>query len=57
MKSLGFESSRANTDVWMRDSVRKDGVTKYCEYVLFYNDDCLMMSDRGDYVLRNEIGK
>ena len=41
----------------MRESVRKDGVTKYYEYVLLYTDDCLVISDRGEDVLRNEIRK
>ena len=57
MKFLGFESSRADPDVWMRESVREDGFTKYYEYVLLYTDDCLVISDRGESVLRNEIGK
>ena len=57
MKFLGFESSRADPDVWMRESVRKYGVTKYYEYVLLYTDDCLVISDRGEDGLRNEIGK
>ena len=45
MKFLGFKSSRAYPDVWMREYVRKYGVTKYYEYVLLYTDDCLVMSD------------
>ena len=57
MKFLGFESSRADPDVWMRESVREDGFTKYYEYVLLYTDDCLVISDHGERVLRNEIGK
>ena len=45
MTFLGFESSRADSDVWMRQSVRRDRVTKYWEYVLLYTDDCLVISD------------
>ena len=37
--------------------MRKDGVTKYYEYVLLYTDDCLVFSDRAKSVLRNELGK
>ena len=48
MKFLGFESSCADKDVWMQESVQKDGVTKYYEYVLLYTDDCLVISDRGE---------
>ena len=34
MKFLGFESLCADPDVWMIESVREDGITKYHEYVL-----------------------
>ena len=57
MKFLGFGSYHADLDVWVQESVRKDGVTKYYEYVLLYTDDCLVISDHGGDVLRNEIGK
>ena len=39
MKFLGFESSRADPDVRMREYVQKCGVTDYYEYVLLYTDD------------------
>ena len=57
MKLLGFESSRVDPDVCMRESVRKDGVAKYYDYVLLYKDDFLVISDSGVDVLRNEIEK
>ena len=57
MKILGFESSRADPDVWMRESVQKDGLTKQFEYVLLYTDDCLVISDQEKSVLQNEIGE
>ena len=57
MKFLGFEYSQADPDVWMRESVRKDGSTKYYEYVLLYTDDCLVISDQEETVLCKEIGK
>ena len=57
MKLPGFESSRADPAVWMRESVRKDGVTKYYDYVLLYTDECLVMRDRGESVLRKDTGK
>ena len=57
MKFLGFEYSQADPDLWMRKSFRKYGFTKYYEYVLLYTDDCLVISDRGETVLRKEIGK
>ena len=52
MKLLELESLHADPDVWMKESERKDGVTKYYEYVLLYIDDCLAMSDRFESVLR-----
>jgi len=34
----------------------KDGTTYY-EYVLLYTNDCLVISDNAESILRNEIGK
>ncbi len=56
MKHLGFKSCRADPDVWMRDAVKSDGHAYY-EYCLLYTDDCLVVSHKGEEVLRNEIGK
>ena len=57
MKHIGFELSKAYPDVWIRKSVRKDGITRYYEYVLLYTDDCLVISNRPESILRKEIGK
>ena len=57
MKFIGFEYSQADPDVWMRESVQKYGSTKYYECVLLYTDDCLVISNRGETVLRKEKGK
>ena len=40
----------------MRPAIKSDG-TKYYEYVLLYTDDCLVISDRAETLLRNEIRK
>jgi hypothetical protein len=56
MKFLGFTSSLADPDVWMRPVVRPDG-SKAWEYVLLYVDDCLVISDNADHILRVEIQK
>ena len=45
MKFLGIESLHAEPDVWMRESVREDVITKYYEYVLLYTYDCLAISN------------
>ena len=56
MARLGFTSSRADPDVWLRLSKRSTG-EDYYEYVLLYVDDVLVISERAEAVLRNEIGK
>ena len=56
IKFLGFNSSRTDPDVWMRESVRTDGFTKYYEYVLLYTENFLVVSGRAETLLRNEIG-
>ena len=39
MEYLGYDSSNANPDVWMRPETRIDGLDYY-EYILLYVDDC-----------------
>ena len=53
--TLGFESCQGDPDVWRREATRTDG-SRYYEYVLLYTDDCLVISDNADEVLRIEIG-
>ena len=43
LRDAGFESSRADPDVWMRPATKPDGF-KYYEYVLIYVDDILAVS-------------
>ena len=57
MNKLGFTSSRADPDVWLRKAKRKESGEKYYEYVLLYCDDCLVISDNAEKVLREEIGQ
>ena len=56
MQHMGFKSCPANPDVWMRPAI-KSGEQEYYEYVLLYTDDCLVISDTGESILRKEIGK
>ena len=56
MTHLGFSSCPADPDVWLRPAETPDG-HHYYEYVLLYTDDCLVISHRGETVLRKEIGK
>lgn len=56
MDHIGFKSCRADPDVWMREAMKADG-SEYWEFVLLYCDDTLAISDRGEHVIRNEIGR
>jgi hypothetical protein len=56
MEHLNFTSCKADADVWMRPATRTDG-TEYYEYVLLYVDDCLVVSENPEAILRQEIGK
>ena len=40
----------------MREAAKSDG-THYWEYALLYTDDTLVISERGEHVLQDEIGK
>ena len=44
---LKFESYLGDDDVWRRPAARSDG-HEYYEYVLFYVDDCLIVSEFGE---------
>ena len=43
LKEMGFESSRADPDVWIRPARREDGL-EYYEMMLVYVDDVLAIS-------------
>lgn len=43
LDDLGFKSSQADPDVWMRPAIKSDG-EEYYEYVLVYVDDILLIS-------------
>ena len=55
MAELGFKSSKAEPDIWFRASKRKNE-DDYYEYVLLYVEDCLVISDRVESLLKDEIG-
>ena len=56
MDHLGFKPCLADPDVWMWLSTKTTG-EEYYEYVLLYIDDALVVSHRGEFILRNELGK
>jgi len=51
MATLGFESCKADPDVWMRKATREDGFDYY-EYVLIYTDDILAISHRPNEIMK-----
>jgi hypothetical protein len=44
LSDLGFTSSLADPDVWMRPATKKDN-HKYYEYIFVYDDDLLVLSE------------
>ena len=44
MEHLGYESFKADPDVWMWSATRTDGLDYY-KYILLYVDDCLCISE------------
>ena len=40
----------------MRPAAQEDGTDVY-KYVLLYTDDCLVVSEKAESILRNEIGR
>ena len=51
MNFLGFKLCQEDPDIWMREVTKTDG-TDYLDYVLLYVDDCLVVSDHGEKMLR-----
>ena len=54
MAELGFESLKADPDVWFRSPNRKNG-ENYYEYSLLYVDNILVISDCAESLLKDEI--
>jgi len=52
----GFESYKADPDVWLRSAEKDDG-TRYYQYVLLYTDDILAVMKEPERFLRDEFGK
>ena len=51
MGHLGFKSKGGNPDVWICPATRANGSLVY-DYVLLYIDDCLVVSDNADNILK-----
>ena len=54
MHELGFESCKADPDVWIRPSTKADG-TDYYQYVLLYTDDILPIMEEPQSFIVNEL--
>lgn len=53
---LGFKSSRGDPDACYRKARRVSDKTPYYEYVLLYTDNILVISDKAESILRENIG-
>ena len=56
MEHLDFIPCKADSEVWMRKAMTRDGEPHW-EYVLLYVDDVLCISQNGVHIIKNEIGK
>ena len=56
MEFIGFKSKCRDPDFWMRPATQNDGTEVY-EYVLLYTDDCLVVSENAESILKNEIDR
>ena len=55
MREMGFQSCKADPDVWLRPAIKSDG-TRYYQYVLLYTDDILAVMEEPEKFLREELG-
>ena len=56
MEFLRFKSKGGDPDVCMRPATKNDGTEVY-EYVILYTNDCLVVSENDESILKNEIGR
>ena len=49
---IGYRPSKADSDVWMRPTIKNNGF-KYWEYILCYVDDILVISDNPMQTMNN----
>ena len=52
----GFKSKGGGSDVCMSPATQKDGKL-VSEYVLLYTDDCLVVSENVEIILKEDIGR
>ena len=52
MQTLGYESCKADADLWFKRMVRPDDGFEYYAYILLYVDDCLCIHHDAEDALR-----
>ena len=55
MEEMGFESCKADADVWFRPVTCANGF-KYYQYVLLYTDDILVIMEEPEKFVCKELG-
>ena len=55
MSEMGFESCKADPDVWLRPGTKPDG-SEYWQYVLLYVDDIIAIMEEPEKFIRTELG-
>ena len=56
MEYLGFKFKEGDHGTWIRPVTGFDGIQLY-EYVLLYADDCFVVSDDAEKILRDRIDR
>ena len=56
MDKMGFESCKANPDIWFRSDMKDKG-TDYYQYVLLYTDDIMAIMQKPEDFIRHDLGK
>lgn len=54
---LGFMSCKADLDVWMREATKSYGAKHWENVLLAYVNDAIVVSERAEHVLQEEVGK
>ena len=56
MEHLGLTEYLANPDVWKHLAIKENDQEGY-EHMILYADNDLVVSDKDDYIIRNQVGK
>ena len=56
LRSMGFKTSQADRDMWLRSQIKPDG-TKYYEYLVVYVDDILIVSHAPQEIVKQILNQ